>query len=126
MNKMLLVSLGLLLLAVHPVGAAEARFMTHPDIHGDQVVFVYEGNLWRVDAGGGEARRLTSFPGSAVAPKFSPDGQWIAFSADYDGPQSIYLIPAAGGEPRRHPRHRGGERPQPGHGRARHAAGESH
>ncbi len=80
---------------------AEPRFMTHPDIHGGQVVFVYEGNLWLVPDAGGTARRLTSFPGSAVAPKFSPDGRWIAFSADYDGPQSVYLIPAAGGEPRR-------------------------
>ncbi len=81
--------------------AGEARFMTHPDIHGDRVVFVYEDNLWQVDVGGGEARRLTGFPGTALGPKFSPDGAWIAFSADYDGPQSIYLMPATGGEPRR-------------------------
>ncbi len=34
--------------------------------------------------------------------------------------------PVVGGEPRRHPGHRGGERSQPGHGRARPAAGEGH
>ena len=81
--------------------AAEARFMTYPDIHGDKIVFVYEGNLWLTTASGGPAQRLTSFPGTANAPKFSPDGKWIAFSADYDGQPSVYLVPAAGGEPRR-------------------------
>jgi tricorn protease len=81
--------------------AAEARFMTYPDICRDQIVFVYEGNLWRTTASGGTAQRLTSFPGTARAPKFSPDGKWIAFSADYDGQPSIYLMPADGGEPRR-------------------------
>ncbi len=81
--------------------AMEARFMTYPDIHGDKIVFVYEGNLWLTTASGGTAQRLTSFPGTANAPKFSPDGKWIAFSADYDGQPSIYLVPAAGGEPRR-------------------------
>jgi tricorn protease len=101
MKKPLLVSLGLLLLSVIPVGAAEARFMTYPDIHGDKIVFVYEGNLWLTTASGGTAQRLTSFPGTATAPKFSPDGKWIAFSADYDGQPSIYLISAGGGEPRR-------------------------
>ncbi len=125
MKKTLLVSLALLLLAVIPAGAAEARFMTYPDIHRDKIVFVYEGNLWltttsggsaprsqetgtsghavslQPSARGGAAQRLTSFPGTAAAPKFSPDGKWIAFSADYDGQPSIYLIPAGGGEPRR-------------------------
>ncbi|MBN2344923.1 MAG: PD40 domain-containing protein, partial [Candidatus Aminicenantes bacterium] len=101
MRKKPLIVTGALFLAVMALGAAEARFMTHPDIHGDKVVFVYEDNLWLAPADGGVARRLTAFPGTAVAPKFSPDGDWIAFSADYDGPPSVYLMPAAGGEPRR-------------------------
>jgi tricorn protease len=101
MKKMRPFMLGLLLLAVIPVSAAEARFMTYPDIYKEKIVFVYEGNLWLTTASGGTAQRLTSFPGTANAPKFSPDGKWIAFSADYDGQPSIYLVPAAGGEPRR-------------------------
>ncbi|MCU0237263.1 MAG: S41 family peptidase [Acidobacteria bacterium] len=101
MKKVLLASLALLLLAAVPAGAAEARFMTYPDIHGDRIAFVYEGNLWLAPDAGGTAQRLTSFPGTASAPKFSPDGRWIAFSADYDGPPSVYLMPAGGGEPRR-------------------------
>jgi tricorn protease len=81
--------------------AAEARFMTYPDIHGDKIVFTYEGDLWLADSTGGSAARLTSFPGDEYAAKFSPDGQWIAFTGNYDGQPAVYLMPAAGGEPRR-------------------------
>lgn len=31
----------------------------------------------------------------------SPDGHWLAFDSDRGGPQSIYLMPSAGGEPER-------------------------
>ena len=34
-------------------------------------------------------------------PVFSPDGNWIAFSANYDGNRDVYVMPAAGGEPQR-------------------------
>ena len=81
--------------------ATEARFMTYPDIHGDKVVFTYEGDLWLAPAAGGTAARLTSFPGEEFAAKFSPDGQWLAFTGDYDGQPAVYLMPARGGEPRR-------------------------
>ena len=32
-------------------------------------------------------------------PRFSPDGKTIAYTADYDGNNSIYTIPSAGGIP---------------------------
>ena len=81
--------------------ALEARFMTYPDIHGDKIVFTYEGDLWLASANGGNAARLTSFPGDETAAKFSPDGRWLAFTGNYDGQPAVYLMPAAGGEPRR-------------------------
>jgi len=31
----------------------------------------------------------------------SPDGRWLAFDSDRGGPQAIYLMPSAGGEPER-------------------------
>ena len=79
--------------------AQPARFLSEPDIHGDTVVFCYEGDLWTVSTTGGEAVRLTSYPGNESHPIFSPDGNWIAFSASYDGGQALYKMPAAGGEP---------------------------
>jgi tricorn protease len=35
-----------------------------------------------------------------VFPKFSPDGQWIAFTGQYDGDEQVYVIPSSGGVPR--------------------------
>lgn len=78
----------------------EARLMRFPDIHEDQVVFSSGGDLWIVSSGGGAARRLTSHPGLELFPKFSPDGKWIAFTGQYDGNFNVYVMPAAGGEPR--------------------------
>ena len=80
---------------------AEARFMQYPDIHGDRIVFTYENDLWTVSAQGGTAQRITTFPGKESMARFSPDGQWIAFTASYEGSSDAYLIPAAGGEPKR-------------------------
>jgi len=79
----------------------EVRLLRYPDIHGDQVVFVYASDLWISNTAGGAARRLTSHAGLESNPKFSPDGKWIAFNAAYDGSNDIFVIPATGGEPKR-------------------------
>jgi len=90
-----------LMLAGLTFAAGTARFMSEPDIYGNRIAFSYEGDLWTVPVTGGEATRLTTFPGTESSPKFSPDGKWIAFSGSYDGAQAVYRIPAAGGEPLR-------------------------
>ncbi len=77
-----------------------ARLLRYPDINGDQLAFVYAGDIWTVPAAGGTARRLTSHPGLELFPKFSPDGRWIAFSGQYNGTRQVFVIPAEGGEPR--------------------------
>jgi tricorn protease len=76
-------------------------FLSRPDIHGNQVVFTAEGDLWLADVGSGVARRLTSDPGVESAAHFSPDGSQIAFTASYDGGASVYVMPVAGGSPKR-------------------------
>ena len=78
----------------------DARLLRYPDISGDQVVFVYAGNIWTVGADGGDARQLTSHKGLELFPKLSPDGQWIAFSAEYSGSRQVYVMPAEGGTPK--------------------------
>lgn len=87
--------------AANAAAADEARLLRFPAIHGDQVVFGYAGNLYTVKAGGGVARRLTSDVGYEMFPRFSPDGQWLAFTAQYDGNTEVHLMPAAGGPPKR-------------------------
>lgn len=78
----------------------DARLLRYPDINGEQIVFVYAGNIWTVDAGGGDARQLTSHKGLELFPKISPDGKWIAFSAEYSGSRQVYVMPSQGGTPR--------------------------
>ncbi len=89
-----------LLLAAAPAAADTTRLLRFPDIHGERVVFVYAGDLYTAPLAGGVAFRLTSHPGQELYPKFSPDGQWIAFSAEYSGTRQVHVIPAGGGEPR--------------------------
>jgi tricorn protease len=79
---------------------SDARLLRFPNINGDLVVFVYAGDIWSVPAAGGDARRLTSHPGLELFPKISPDGLWIAFSAEYSGSRQVYVMPASGGTPR--------------------------
>jgi tricorn protease len=83
-----------------PLSAGEARLLRFPDIHGDQVAFVHGGDIYTVSAEGGVARRLTSHEGQELYPKFSPDGRWLAFSAEYSGTRQVWVMPAAGGTPR--------------------------
>ncbi|MDE2125555.1 MAG: PD40 domain-containing protein [Armatimonadetes bacterium] len=75
------------------------RLARMPDISKTSIVFVYGGDLWLVSRNGGTARRLTASPGPKAFPKFSPDGKWIAFSAQYDGIAAVYIIPSTGGDP---------------------------
>ena len=59
-------------------------------------------NVWVRPAGGGPARRLTSFTDQAVREvAWSPDASLLAFTADTCGDEEtqVYLIPSAGGVP---------------------------
>lgn len=76
---------------------AESHLMRCADVHKDKIVFTYEGDLWLVSAKGGDARRITSDPGSEVWAKFSPDGKHLAFTAQYDGGRDVYVMDARGG-----------------------------
>ncbi len=79
---------------------AQTKLLRFPDIHDDQVVFCHGGDLWRASTEGGAAVRITAHPGQELFPKFSPDGKTIAFTAQYDGDEQVYLVPTEGGVPR--------------------------
>lgn len=78
----------------------DARLLRYPDINGNLVAFVYAGDIWTVASNGGEAKRLTSHEGLELFPKISPDGKWIAFSAEYSGSRQVWVMPATGGQAR--------------------------
>jgi dipeptidyl aminopeptidase/acylaminoacyl peptidase len=55
-----------------------------------------------VPAGGGAVKSLVNNPGVERNPKYSPDGQWLAFVSDggkpsWAGRYDVYLIPSNGG-----------------------------
>jgi tricorn protease len=82
-------------------GAEETPLLAHsPTLSKTQVVFAYGGYLWSVPREGGDARQLTT-GGHEGLPIFSPDGNWIAFTGQYDGNVDVFVIPADGGEPKR-------------------------
>jgi tricorn protease len=79
----------------------DARMLRYPDVSATQIAFVYAGDIWVAPKTGGTAMRLSSPKGEESFPRFSPDGEQIAFSGNYDGNMDIYLIPASGGLPKR-------------------------
>jgi len=76
-------------------------YLRFPTVHDDRVVFVSEDDLWSVPLAGGVASRLTSGPGRATAPRWSPDGASIAYTSADEGDQDVWLLDADGGQPRR-------------------------
>jgi len=67
---------------------------------GKTIVFDMLGDLYSIPFEGGEATSLTQGMSWDMQPVFSPDGKWLAFTSDRDGADNIWVMPAAGGEPR--------------------------
>ena len=81
--------------------AQDTRLLRMPTISDNHIAFVYANDIWVADRDGNNVRRLTTFDGAETEPHFSPDGQWVAFSGQYDGNTDVYVVPVGGGEPRR-------------------------
>ncbi len=101
--KKLLFVIAVLTLAVFNLFAQADKptLFRQPTVNKTHIVFVYAGDLWKVAREGGTAERLTSGIGNESSPIFSPDGNSIAFTGEYDGNVDIYVVSANGGEPKR-------------------------
>ena len=99
MNRILTVIAALIPLLSFAAGQQEARLLRFPAVGGDNIVFSYAGDLYRVGVTGGTAVKLTSHVGYEVFPRISPDGKTVAFTGQYDGNTEVYTIPVTGGEP---------------------------
>jgi tricorn protease-like protein len=84
LNRFLLTGV-ILILTLTGISQGIEGYYRYPALHGNTIVFVAEGDIWKVSATGGAATRLTTHPGEESFPKISPDGKIIAFTASYEG-----------------------------------------
>ena len=76
---------------------ATPGYYRYPALHNDTLVFTAEGDLWKITLGEDYAQRLTTHPAEEKESSISPDGNWVAFSANYSGTPEVYVIPIQGG-----------------------------
>lgn len=61
-----------------------------------------ESHLYRIHPDGTGMEKLTDFTSAelrATQPQYTPDGEWIVFTAVTSSSRSLWAIPAEGGEP---------------------------
>lgn len=77
----------------------EVYFTLKPTLtpDGSEVIYSYQGDLWKVNANGGDAFRLTAMDGTETDPSVSPDGKWLAFSSNQYGNYDVYIMSLNGG-----------------------------
>jgi tricorn protease len=85
----------------------DTRLLSQPAVSANHVAFIYADDLFVADLDGRNVRRLTSDQGIESNPVFSPNGETIAFSAQYEGNTDVYTVPVAGGSPTRLTTHPG-------------------
>ncbi len=91
----------LLSLAAPLQAQSPTRLLADPALSADHIAFAYAGDLWVADRDGQNVRRLTIDLGEETHPIFSPDGNTIAFTGEYDGNLDVYTVPTTGGIPKR-------------------------
>src|SRR5262245_8476590 len=89
---------GLLSVGVDP---NDTKMLSQPAVSLKHIAFIYADDLWIADGEGRNPRRLTVHPGVESNPVFSPDGNLVAFSGQYDGNTDVYTVPVTGGTPTR-------------------------
>ncbi|HLS13302.1 MAG TPA: PDZ domain-containing protein [Beutenbergiaceae bacterium] len=78
-----------------------AAYLRYPHIHGDQVAFIADDDVWLAATGGGRAWRLTSDRAPATQPRFAPDGAHLAYISFRDGHPEVMVADLATGVARR-------------------------
>lgn len=80
---------------------ASPGYYRYPTLHNDTLVFTAEGDLWKMKLGEQYAQRLTTHPAEEKEASISPDGNWVAFVANYSGTPEVHIIPIQGGVAKR-------------------------
>jgi tricorn protease len=98
MIRRVLLAAAVLLLPV--ASNAQVKLLRHPTYSKGKVAFSYLGDIWTANENGSGIQRLTDNKARDIYPRFSPDGNWIAFSSNRDGNYDVFVIPTAGGKPK--------------------------
>ena len=69
--------------------------------NGSTLILEILGDLYTLPIGGGEAERITEGPAFDSQPRYSPDGEWLAFLSDRDGAENVWIARADGSEPKK-------------------------
>ena len=75
-------------------------YLRYPHVHGDDIAFVADDDLWLVPVLGGRASRLTSERTPVRHPRFSPDGSRLAYTKLTGGVPEVYVLDLVSGEVR--------------------------
>ena len=100
MNKRFILTAIVMMVATTVAVAENIRFASHPSLSpdGKQIYFSYDGDIYTVPVGGGQATAVITMPGVQDSPLVSPDGKWLAFSSDIQGNNDVYIVPVGGGQ----------------------------
>lgn len=97
---------GLLFLFISNILAAQEHssnntlLLRQPDVLDNTLVFTYGQQIWKTQLNSLAAQRITSFQGQTSHPKLSPDGNWIAFTGQYNGNRDVFIVNVSGGTPK--------------------------
>jgi Tol biopolymer transport system component/C-terminal processing protease CtpA/Prc len=97
-----------------PLGPLQSPlWLRYPAISpdGQQIAFAFEGSVFVVPAGGGNARLLVGNGHHSSNPVWSPDGRNIAYASDVYGNLDVFIVAADGGPSRRLTTHSANETP---------------
>lgn len=72
-------------------------YLRVPDVHGDHLVFTAADDVWLAPVGGGRAWRLSDDASPVTTPRFSPDGDHVAWISRRDGHTEVMVVPTEGG-----------------------------
>ncbi len=99
-----------MLLVQSLVSAAPTKMLQQPDLSNDHIAFVYAEDIWLADRDGANAKRLVGDEDVQSFPHFSPDGKYVAFTANYGNNDDVYVVSVNGGEAKRLTYHPGDDR----------------
>ncbi|MBL0126299.1 MAG: PD40 domain-containing protein [Flavobacteriales bacterium] len=99
------------ILAIGSFAQDETLWLREPAISpdGSTIAFCYQGDIWRVPVGGGNAIPLTTNEAYDHTPVWSHDGTRIAFTSTRYGSNDVFVMSANGGIPTRLTYHGNGE-----------------